>query len=465
MTLARELAERIHGIAYEHLTQTVLEWTRAAFVDTLGVTLAGMDTDTARIPLRVAGIAGAPGPCLIFGTDRRSSALDATFINGVASHALDYDDVSGALGGHPSVPLVAPLMALAEWRGAAGRAVALAYAVGFEAECRIARGVHFHHYDKGWHPTATLGIFGTVAAAARLLDFTPEQTATALGLAASFASGLKANFGTMTKPLHVGQCARNGLLAALLVQQGFTANPGALEHRQGFLEVFNGAGTYDPARMLGDWGAPFLIESGEPGLKPYPCCGSTHGAIDRALDLVRRHHPSPDAIASVEVLAHARRLPHTDNPDPRTPLAAKFSMQYAVARALADGAVRLEHFEDRAHLDPRVRAIMERLTVRPHPEMPDASPHQWGAEVIVHLTSGQRLSSRIDDYPRRGPGGDPIRREELWAKFEDCASRALPRAQIAPLFALLEKLDSLPDISGLTALLERRARPLAGAAA
>ena len=114
MTLAHDLAERIHHIRYEDLTPTVLEWTRAAFVDTIAVSLAGINTDTAQIPLRVAGIAGAAGPCLIFGTDRRTGALDASFVNGVASHALDYDDVSGALGGHPSVPLVAPLIALAE---------------------------------------------------------------------------------------------------------------------------------------------------------------------------------------------------------------------------------------------------------------------------------------------------------------------------------------------------------------
>lgn len=464
MTLARELADRIHAIAYDHLTPTVLEWTRAAFVDTIAVTLAGITTDTAQIPLRVAGIAASAGPCLVFGTDKRTSALDASFVNGVASHALDYDDVSGLMGGHPSVPLVAPLLALAEQFGTSGRDVALAYVVGFETECRIARGVHFHHYDKGWHPTATLGIFGTVAGAARLLRFTPDQTAMALGLAASFASGLKANFGTMTKPLHVGHCARNGLLAVLLVREGFTANPGALEHKQGFLEVFNGAGTYDIAKILADWGAPFMIETGEPGLKPYPCCGSTHGAIDRALDLARRYHPAPDAIAGIEVLTHARRLPHTDNPDPRTPLGAKFSMQYAVARALVDGEIRLEQFEDTAHLDPRVRAVMPRVTVRAHPDMPDDSPHQWGAEVIVTLTTGERLASRIDDYPRRGPGGDPMCREELWAKFNDCASRALPRPQVAPLFALLEKLDALPDLTELSRLLERHQRPLAGAA-
>ena len=174
-TLAHQIAERIHRPRYEDITQAALEWTRTAFIDTVGVTLAGIVEEGPRILMQVPGIATAPGPSLIFATDTRTSALDATLVNGTASHALDYDDVSGVMGGHPSVMLIPPMIALAEQFGATGRDLALAYVVGYETECRIARGVHFHHYDKGWHPTATIGIFGTVAAAARLLRFTPEQ--------------------------------------------------------------------------------------------------------------------------------------------------------------------------------------------------------------------------------------------------------------------------------------------------
>ena len=206
-----------------------------------------------------------------------------------------------------------------------------AYVVGFETECRIARGVHFHHYDKGWHATAALGIFGTVPAAAWLLRFAPEQTAVTIGLAASLASGLKANFDTMTKPLHVGHAARNGLFATLMVREGFTANPAALEG--GFLDVFNGPGTYDVERMLAGWYAPLEVEGGgEPGLKPYPCCGSAHSSINRMVHLARTHDLTPERVETIEIMPHPRRLPHTYNPDPRTPLAAKFSIQYVVAR-------------------------------------------------------------------------------------------------------------------------------------
>ncbi len=457
MSLALQIAERIHQLRYEDLTPTALEWTRSAFIDTVGVTLAGIVEDGPRILMSVPGIATAPGPSLIYATNRRTSALDATLVNGTASHALDYDDVSGTLGGHPSVMLIPAMLALGEELGCAGRDLALAYVVGFETECRIARGVHFHHYDKGWHPTATLGIFGTVAAAARLLRFTPGQTAMALGLAASLASGLKANFGTMTKPLHVGHSARNGLFAALMVRQGFTANPAALEHRQGFLDVFNGPGTYDSERILADWYAPLEVEGGgEPGLKPYPCCGSTHSSINRMIHLARTHDLTPERVATIEIMPHARRLPHTNNPDPRTPLGAKFSIQYTVARALADRAVRLEHFEGDAHFDPTVRELMARTEARQHPDMPDASPLQWGAEVVVTTRDGQRFASRLDDFERLGPGAAPMSTEDLWEKFDDCAARSLPRGQSAPLFDLLGRIETVASVAEIASLLERR---------
>ena len=189
----------------------------------------------------------APGPALIFGTSDHVDVLNAALINGTASHALDFDDCSNTLGGHPSAPILPALWAIAP--GSSGKAFIAAYAAGFECETRLARAVNFHHYEKGWHPTATLGTFGSAAACAHLLALNVEQTATALALAASMASGIKANFGTMTKPFHVGHTTRNGLLAALLAKEGMTANIGALEHTQGFFAVYNGAGNFKPERF------------------------------------------------------------------------------------------------------------------------------------------------------------------------------------------------------------------------
>jgi 2-methylcitrate dehydratase PrpD len=239
-----------------------------------------------------------------------------------------------------------------------------------------------------------------------------------------------------------------------MARGGFTANAGAFEHKQGFLDVFNGPGMYDTEKILNDWYAPPECEGpGEPGLKPYPCCGSTHAAVNRMLWLVTTHDIRPADVATVEVMPHLRRLPHTDNPDPRSPLAAKFSIQYCVARALADRAVRLDHFENGAENDSGIRALLPRIKARPHADMPVDGAHQWGAEVVINTKDGRRLASRVDDFERRGPGGKMMSRAELWAKFSDCAERALPKPAIEPLFDELLSVASLSAVPDLTNLM------------
>jgi len=165
-----------------------------------------------------------------------------------------------------------------------------------------------------------------------------------------------------------------------------------------------------------------------------------------------------DAVARIEILAHRRRLPHTDNPDPRTSLAAKFSMQYVTARALADGAVRLRDFEDKAVMEERVRRLLPLIHTGPHPDMPDDSPDQFGAEVILTMKDGRRLARRINHLVCRG-GDNPMSSEELFAKFEDCAGRALAHDQIAPLFERLETLETVAELGQVTRLLEPRVLP------
>jgi 2-methylcitrate dehydratase PrpD len=457
-TLAAAFAERICAFRTEHISAGALSGARTAIIDTIGCALAGMPEPCVRLLLATPGVAEAPGAALVFGTQKRTSALDAALVNGTACHALDYDDVSGVMGGHHSAPVTAPVFALGEQLQVSGMRALAAYIAGVETEVRLSRAVNFHHYDKGWHPTATLGTFGAAAAGAHLLGLDVGRTTMALALAASFASGIKANFGTMTKPLHVGHVARNGLLAALLAARGFEANPAALEHKQGWLRVFNGEGNYAAELALQNWGSPWEIEAADVGLKQFPCCGSTHPAIAMMLALVREEGVTAQAVEGIEILAHCRRLPHTDNPDPRTPLAAKFSIQYVTARALADGAVRLDAFDEAAVMQERVRRLLPLIRVRAHPDMPSDGPKQFGAEVVVTLQDGRRLSRRIDHLVCRG-ADNAMSSEELFDKFEACAERALARDQIAPLFERLETLEAVDDLGQVSRLLEPRVLP------
>ncbi|MBR1229008.1 MULTISPECIES: MmgE/PrpD family protein [unclassified Bradyrhizobium] len=452
-TLLQHLAQRVLAFEKRQLTKGAVASARACILDAIGVTLAGYPEPCTQILLKTPGVATAPGPALIFGSARRTSALDAALINGTASHALDFDDFSGIMGGHHSVPLVSTLFALAEERGGTGEDLIAAYVIGVEVEIRLARAVNFHHYDKGWHPTATLGIFGTAAAACHLMKLDHAKTTMALCIAASLAGGLKANFGTMTKPLHIGQCCRNGLLAALLAEGGFDAATDVFEHQQGFLNVFNGPGTFDPDKLFQNWGAPWEIEAKSIALKQFPCCGSTHPAIAMALQLRREDKVKAADISRIEVLPHGRRLRHTNNPHPQTSLQAKFSVQYVVARALRYGVLRLKDFEGDAHFDPEITRLLDLTTASPHPDMADDAEDQWGAEVIVTLKDGTRLSRRVDNLVGRG-GDNPMSSSELWDKFNDCAARSLPREQIAPLFERLETLEKVTEIAQVTRLLE-----------
>jgi 2-methylcitrate dehydratase PrpD len=455
MSLAEELARRSAALRFEDLPAEAVQWAKVGILDTVGVTVAGSMEPAARI-LRHAISPGA-GASVVFGSDARTGALDAALINGTAAHALDFDDCNNTLGGHPSAPILPALFALADERPIDGRAVITAYVAGFETECKLALGVNFHHYSKGWHATATLGVHGAAAAACHLLRLDAARTATALAIASSLASGIKANFGTMTKPLHVGHCARNGLVAARLAAEDFTANAGAFEHNQGFLDVFNGPGTYDVARILAQWGAPFDVVAPGIAIKQYPCCGSTHPALDVVLDLVRRHDLRADAVARIDCWTHARRLEHTNRPDPQSGLEAKFSVQYCLARALTDRAIRIEHFAGDAVRDPAVRAILPRVHAAAYDTTQFPADQHFGAEVKVTTRDGQVLSGKVEEALGR-TSANPLPAERLREKFENCVARALPGSHAAALADMIERLETVSDMRALSALLVPPAR-------
>jgi 2-methylcitrate dehydratase PrpD len=451
---ARELGRRMAALRYDDLPSDAIHWARVGLLDTVGVTLAGAREEAPR--LAAQALDTHDGPALVLGTRRHVGVLDAALINGTASHALDFDDCNNTLGGHPSVPVLSALLPLAQQLNSSGRDLVLAYVAGFEAECKLAYAVNFHHYTKGWHPTATLGTFGAAAACAKLLGLDGEATATALALAASFASGIKANFGTMTKPLHVGHCARNGLYAARLARLGFTANQATVfEHKQGFLDVFNGPGTYDTQRSLSAWASPLDIV--EPGIaiKQYPCCGSTHPALDAMLDLVRRHRPRPADVARVDAWIHSRRLAHTNRPKPNSPLDAKFSLQYVLARALLDGHVGVDDFEERSYAQPEARDLLGRIHVAAYDALAEdifPADNHFGGRVRITLRDGGVLQAQVDQ-PLGRTSANPLSPELLRAKFTLCASRALREDAVVGIADCIERIETLPRMEALMALI------------
>jgi len=449
MSLALELATRINSLTFKELPPEAIHWAKIGVLDTVGVTLAGSREECTRI---VEGIAtrGVTGPSLIFGVNRRTAPLEAALVNGTASHALDFDDMNNTLGGHPSAPILPGLFALADDIGASGRDFLAAYIAGFETESKVGMGVHFYHYTKGWHPTATLGVFGATAACAKLLKLSDDKTATALSIAASLAAGIKANFGTMVKPLHVGHCTRNGMFAALLARDGFTAGDRVFEHKQGFFNVFNGEGNYDAGKILPAWAQPLDIVKPGIAIKQYPCCGSTHSALDAILTLARDHKPAADDIERVDVWTHTRRLEHTNRPEPKSNLDAKFSVQYCMTRALLDRRISIEHFEGRAYEEPAVRKLLPRVHAAPYTTAQFPADNHFGAEVKIALRGGRVLSAKVDQ-PLGRTSDNPLPAGLLKEKFENCAARALSREQTASVYSAIQGLENLQDVRELTA--------------
>src|SRR5262249_8155861 len=261
---------------------------------------AGATEPAARAVQRVVEIDGA-GPCAVFGTSLRASAANAALANGTAAHALDYDDMCFVSLAHPSAPLVPAAWAAAEIAGASGRALLDAYRAGFEIEGRLGRAMNPRHYQRGWHCTSTLGTIGAAAAASRLLGLDAGATGHALAIAASEASGLKENFGTMVKPLHAGLAARNGVLAALLARGGLTASEQAIDGPQGFLHAMDGeGGALDDA--LADLGVRWEILDTGITVKLYPSCAGTHPSLDVILDLRREAGIAADDVDRVDIV-------------------------------------------------------------------------------------------------------------------------------------------------------------------
>ena len=445
MPFALELAKRINALRYDDLPADAAHWAKIGILDTIGVTLAGSDDPSATI---VAGVLSGNGASLLLGTNKRTGALDAALVNGTASHALDFDDCNNTLGGHPSAPILPALFALADESGASGKDFVAAYVAGFETECKMSMGVNFYQYTRGWHPTSTIGVFGAAAACAKLLALDDARTATALAIAASLASGIKSNFGTYVKPLHVGHCARSGLFAALLARDDYTASPVAFEHNQGYFEVFNGAGNYDAAKILPAWGSPFDIVKPGIAVKQYPCCGSTHPAIDAMLELVRKHDLKPEAVEKIQSWTHTRRLAHTNRPDPQSTKDAKFSVQYCLARALVNRKVAIEHFEAEAYNDPQVRAIAAKVQAAAYDTGQFPADNHFGAELKVTLHGGTVLVNKVDQ-PAGRTSSNPLSQDQLKAKFENCANRAISPERTAAVYRAVMDLEKLADVRAI----------------
>jgi 2-methylcitrate dehydratase PrpD len=443
--LTRAVAEFVTATTFDDLPAEAPALVRDALTDCVGLMFAGAREALAAKLGEV--IVDAPGGIALVGSGRRAGRVDAALYHGAIAHAHDYDDVSHPSYTHPSCHLLPTLLSLADLTNADGRRVIAAYATGLEIEGKLGRVMNLGHYNRGWHSTATLGTMGAAAAGANLVGLGLDQTAVALAIAASSASGLRANFGTMTKPLHAGLAARNGVLAVLLARSGWTAADDILEHPIGFQEVFSGEGGLDPTAWSA-LGSPWEITTDVGlGLKLYPSCAGTHCAIEAAQLL--REQIGEEEIRRVRVGQSELGSKILIHPNAPTPLAAKFSMPFCVSAALVTGEVGLATFGDEGLWDPEIRSLMERVEVvvddrvRHHPD--------FGAAVAAELASGRREEVVVTE-----PKGTQERwptTPELMAKFVECAEAALGRKPAEHMFEAWQSVTKTGSFEELTAVL------------
>jgi 2-methylcitrate dehydratase PrpD len=453
VVLTRDVAEWLAELRLERIPAPAIERGTASMLDTLGVTLAGLDEPAARIAAQLAAADKAAPVASQIGTSFRTSMEWAAFLNGIAGHALDYDDVSYAVIGHPSVVVLPAVLAVAEATGASGASVLVAYIAGVEIMAKLARALGEQHYLSGWHMTATTGCIASAAAAAKLLCVNPPGIQAALAIAASSAAGLRLNFGTMTKPYHAGHAGRCGVSAARLASAGFTGDPHVFDGRQGFFAAY--AAQAARADMVGPaLGQPFELESPGLGIKRYPCCYGTHRALDGMLSMVERHALAAPDVARAEVSAPPGELEPLIYPRPRSGLEGKFSMHYALAAALVDGAVGLGSFEDDMVRRADIQDLLARIDVRAFtPGSPEAAGGIAGGDghvkVVVQTRDGQRLQEQVR-YARGAPD-NPLTTSEVMAKFRDCAHRRLTPEQVN---GAIEQVIGLRDADNLNAVLD-----------
>jgi aconitate decarboxylase len=445
--LTRQVAEFIASAGEMVLDDIVLSMVRTGFIDTIGVMLAGRhEVVTAIVRQFAAANASGAGEARVLWSDQKASPRHAALVNATAGHALDYDDVG--LMGHPSVVLCPALLAEGERLHASGAQLMRAYVVGYEVWAELIGRDKARHHVKGWHPTPVFGVVATAAAVAALRGLDVARSQNAVAIAASMASGLIANFGSMTKPFHAGLAAAHGIDAVNLADAGMTASPDALEHHAGLLAAISPHGEVDRSPSQPLLGQTLRICSLGLAVKKYPMCFATHRVIDGVLDLVRHHGLSGNRVHAVRATIGATQASMLRNHRPLSALEAKFSLEFSVAAPLLLGRIGLAELQDSVVLRPEMQAMFERVHIETVDTVCPSEPTlALSDRVRIELDSGQVLDSG-EIFETRGGLSAPLSIEELRTKFLDCAAEA-PEVQAGELFDRLCQLDQVQDAATL----------------
>ncbi len=450
----------IEGVSFKDLPTEALRIGRRCMIDTLGLYLAGgLEHSVQMLAVDAVETGGRPDALIIAGGNAKAPAPIAARVLGTAGHAHDWDDtqvshdpahVYGLLT-HPSCPPLTAALVMAQRIGNVdGRRFMLAFQTGFEVECKISEWMLPRHYRRGHHSSGTVGTFGAAVAAAKLLDLKGEALANTLGIAASLAAGIRCNFGTMTKPLHVGRAAENGVTAALLAARGFTADPQALDGQWGFLQVM-GEGA-SPEKLSQGFGKTWTIVDPGVSIKPYPSGILTHQSMDAMLALVTEHDLKPEEVAAIRFYAGKNITEPIRYPVARNHLQAKFSMPALLSMLVLKRRASHHEFMDEFVAGAAMQDMQKRTTVHEDAEIDARGYDLIRSRIEVDTKDGRTLVKWADERYRGGPL-NPIPDAELEAKFRMCAEGTVGKAAEDRLLAAVEGLEGLSDAAELARLM------------
>ncbi|TWI54732.1 MmgE/PrpD family protein [Halalkalibacter nanhaiisediminis] len=442
MELSPMIARYITMTNYEDLPDEVISFTKLCILDYFGSAFAGAKKEPIQmIDELVKEMGGEEQATLV--TGGKSSVMNAAFVNGAASHIVELDDIHKASIIHAATVVVPAALAMAEWKALSGKDLITAVAIGYEVCYRIGEAVTPSHYYY-WHNTATCGTFGATAASAKLLGLNEEEIIHALGNAGTQAAGLWEFIedGAMTKQLHPGKAAMNGVISTILAKKGFTGARKILEGNRGFFKAMSEK--YDENKVINRLGEEFKIV--ENSFKIHASCRHTHHAMDLMIELVKEKQINVADVDNIIVRTYQVAINITDNVDPTTQYASKFSLQFCTALALLKGQGGLDDFNDATLWDEEIRSLMERVKVVVDPEIDAAYPEKWGAKVDVHLKNGSIITKQTD-FPKGDPE-NPVTSDELIDKFMKLA-KDLPIEQrkiFASRVLALETLDTISEL-------------------
>ncbi len=440
MPVTRIIAEKALGISALSAPVNVRLLIKQCLLDWIGVAIVGARDPLTRILREELSRQGGKPRATLIGEKTRLPIYHAVLLNGTASHALDYDDVNHAIPGHPSVPIIPAILALAEDKGASGTEFMDAFLAGYETSCRIGQLVAPGHYDRGFHATATIGGFGAAAGCARLLKLDARQTSYALGIAASRSAGLKSMFGTSCKPLQAGQAALTGLMAADLAGLGFDSREDALECKQGFAAAYSN--DFHPDKALAEPEGGFYIFGNL--FKYNASCFETQSTLECGIRLRRQYAIDSSKIKTIVLRVNPACDKICNIEKPKTALEAKFSLKLASAFALAGIETANPGVYNEANAtNPDLVSLRDKVTVVLTPEL-----NLSEAQMRVELQSGQSFETRHDSgIPEADVAAQGLRLE---AKFRALVAPFLSEKRIIHILKAISELETLKTISELT---------------